>query len=1028
MENTDVPLAIYQFINKRVVTLVLSKGFFELFGLENMDRQDIYDLMDNNMYRDTHPDDLAVLGDAAYRFATEGGTYDVIYRSRHNDEYRIIHAYGRHVYKEDGTRLAFIWYTDQGAYVEDGKTEKNSMMDQIKEHLAIRSLDRKVGHDYLTGLPSMTYFFELAEAGCREMREKGLTPTIVFADFNGMKVYNQKYGLEEGDAYLKTFADEIIDIFSHENCSRFSADHFCIFTDKDKADLGAMELIRRNVGPEGDRFMPLRIGIFVYDDESISISGACDRAKIACDSGKKNYASKIYYFDPKMMSSLEEKQYVAENIDRAIQEEWIKVYFQPIIRTANGRVCAEEALSRWIDPKKGFLNPGDFIPALEETNTIYKLDLYVVDCVLRKMKEHVAKKLHVVPVSVNFSRSDYYTCDLVEEVRKRVDEAGVPRDRIIIEITESIIADDLEYMIEEIKRFKELGFTVWMDDYGSGYSSPVILQKIPFDLIKIDMLFVRQLDEGEKSRIILTEIVRMAMALGMDTIAEGVENKEQADFLKEIGCTMLQGFYFCKPISLSEMFDRYEKGLQIGFENPNETDYYAQLGKVNLYNLNMSSSNGSSTDYFDTWPMVMMECRENTLSVIKFNITFKEFVKNLFPESYGKYEFDAQDYLYKPGAYSLGAVLQCAKDGRKVIIEDRSATGKFLQLLIWRVAVNPVTEASAVMIAVLSSTDSPDSPQNEYARLQMEYARLKHEVESNRKISMLKESVSALLENMPALTFSKDVNTGKYLACNQAFADYAHKDSSSELIGLTDYEIFDEETARHFVEDDQKALSMDKPYIFYEDVLDAKGYGRQFQTTKLKFVDNTGRECLLGLCQDVTDAMRIKREYLEKLAQVQSEAQIDTLTGIKNKNAYSDAEAIMDARILENRLKDFAITVLDVNDLKKINDTLGHKAGDEHIRNACRVICQTFKRSPVFRVGGDEFAVFSQGYDYEHIDELLQNIERHNEEALLNGGVIIACGMARYTNEISVAELFSKADKVMYENKTSLKERQREDS
>ena len=115
MENTDIPLAIYQFINKRVVTLVLSKGFFELFGLENMDRQDIYDLMDNNMYRDTHPDDLAVLGDAAYRFATEGGTYDVIYRNRHNDEYRIIHAYGRHVYKEDGTGLAFSWETDEGA-------------------------------------------------------------------------------------------------------------------------------------------------------------------------------------------------------------------------------------------------------------------------------------------------------------------------------------------------------------------------------------------------------------------------------------------------------------------------------------------------------------------------------------------------------------------------------------------------------------------------------------------------------------------------------------------------------------------------------------------------------------------------------------------------------------------------------------------------------------------------------------------------------------------------------------------------
>ena len=132
LESSLIPFAIYQFINKRVVTIVLSEGFFELFGYKGMDKKEIYELMDNNMYRDTNPDDMSSLGDAAYRFATEGGTYDVIYRSKRDGEYRIIHANGKHIYKEDGTRLAFVWYSDLGVFVSDGKNEKDEILNVLK--------------------------------------------------------------------------------------------------------------------------------------------------------------------------------------------------------------------------------------------------------------------------------------------------------------------------------------------------------------------------------------------------------------------------------------------------------------------------------------------------------------------------------------------------------------------------------------------------------------------------------------------------------------------------------------------------------------------------------------------------------------------------------------------------------------------------------------------------------------------------------------------------------------------------------
>ena len=168
------------------------------------------------------------------------------------------------------------------------------------------------------------------------------------------------------------------------------------------------------------------------------------------------------------------------------------------------------------------------------------------------------------------------------------------------------------------------------------------------------------------------------------------------------------------------------------------------------------------------------------------------------------------------------------------------------------------------------------------------------------KLLSMQESVSSLLENMPAMTFSKDIHSRKYLACNQAFADYAHKETPEGVVGLTDFEIFDDATANHFIEDDKKALAMDKPYIFYEDVPDAAGNPRRFQTTKLKFTDTTGRECLLGLCQDVTEAMLIKKEYVERLATANTKANLDALTGIRNKLAYTEFEEKMNRKIAKN--------------------------------------------------------------------------------------------------------------------------------
>jgi diguanylate cyclase (GGDEF)-like protein len=188
--------------------------------------------------------------------------------------------------------------------------------------------------------------------------------------------------------------------------------------------------------------------------------------------------------------------------------------------------------------------------------------------------------------------------------------------------------------------------------------------------------------------------------------------------------------------------------------------------------------------------------------------------------------------------------------------------------------------------------------------------------------------------------------------------------------------------------------------------------------------EEDGKRLIVGV-NNIDAQVRQEEEYGRRLAQARIEANIDALTGVKNRNAYRVYEERLNAQIEMDRAPEFAIIILDVNDLKKVNDTEGHKAGDQYLRDACRIICTTFKRSPVFRVGGDEFAVLSQGDDYARLDELVAQMNAHNDDAVENGGIVIALGMSRYKQDEKVSLVYERADQRMYENKSNLKARKK---
>ena len=707
LEHSPAPLGVYQYVNQRVVPLVFSEGFRKLFAYADLD--EAYHDMSRDLYNDTHPDDAARISEAAWHFAVEDAPYDIIYRTRKCDGegYRVIHATGQHVYTDTGARLAYVWYMDEGAYVEDSDAHGTALNRALNRALHEESFLKASRYDYLTGLPSMTWFFELAVSGREAIHREGLHAALLYMDFSGMKYYNTRHGFSEGDKLLQAFAKILAGTFCSENCCRFSSDHFVVVAPEEGLENRLCQLFVETAALNGGKSLPLHVGIYPERIESVPVAVACDRAKLACDGLRSNYASCYSFYTLKARDSAEHRQYILSNLDRAIAQRWIRVYYQPIVRAVNGRVCDEEALARWVDPERGFLSPADFIPVLEESGQIYKLDLYVLEEVLAKIKRQAASGHFVVPQSVNLSRSDFNTCDIVEEIRARVDAAGVARELITIEITESTIGRDFDFMKAQISRFRTLGFPVWMDDFGSGYSSLDVLQSIPFNLIKFDMSFMKKLDEGESGKVILTELMRMATSLGVDTVCEGVETEAQVKFLREIGCSKLQGYYFCKPIPSEEIAARYQKGLQIGLENPEESAYFEAIGRVNLYDLAViaQEENAALQNMFNTLPMGIMEVLDGQVRFVRTNQSYRDFMIRFFDypivdgESTSSLETDGI------GASFMGMVRQCCDKGGRAFLDEAMKDGSTVHSFFRRVSVNPVTGASAVAVAVLSITE-----------------------------------------------------------------------------------------------------------------------------------------------------------------------------------------------------------------------------------------------------------------------------------------------------------------------------------
>ena len=254
--------------------------------------------------------------------------------------------------------------------------------------------------------------------------------------------------------------------------------------------------------------------------------------------------------------------YVIEHLDEAIAKHWVRVHYQPIVRTISGQLCAMEGLARWDDPNWGFLTPPFFISILEQHNLIHKLDAFLIEEVCRNQARVRKAGMPSVPVSLNLSRLDFINCDIFAIVERAVRKYNVPRDLLHLEIVENILTDRNKKIGEVLDRFRAAGYEIWMDDFGSGYSSLKFLKDQRFDLLKMDMAFLKS--DTQRARDIIISIISMDKRIGNRTLAEGVETQEQFEFLREIGCEKIQGYYLGRPRPYDETIHNcLEKGITV---------------------------------------------------------------------------------------------------------------------------------------------------------------------------------------------------------------------------------------------------------------------------------------------------------------------------------------------------------------------------------------------------------------------------------------------------------------------------------
>ena len=435
-----------------------------------------------------------------------------------------------------------------------------NLVDNTEKHLALEQERYLATHDTLTGLYNKSHFaVKSAEILKSHPDEEWLLLSSNIKDF---KLINDLFGMEKGNEVLKMEAGLL-----KERCrdgivyGRIGGDKFAVCMPKARFQEEYFTDAIQTMGQvfKNDLYhLHIYIGVYEITDINEDISIMCDKANFAIKTLNENYARSIaYYNDTILNNTILEKQLVGD-FDQALKEKQFCMYLQPQM-TSEGKMLGAEALVRWQHPKRGLIFPGDFIEVFEKTGLIYRLDRFIWELAVQKLARWQQEGHSDLYISVNISTKDFYYMNVYETITALVEKYRIIPSTLKLEITETAIMTGTAGELDMIEQFREYGFQVEIDDFGSGYSSFNTLKDMDVDVLKIDMGFLRtsKPENLEKSMSILNMIISLSKTLGLSVVTEGVETKEQVVKLTQMGCRIYQGYYFSKPIPVEEFEKRY---------------------------------------------------------------------------------------------------------------------------------------------------------------------------------------------------------------------------------------------------------------------------------------------------------------------------------------------------------------------------------------------------------------------------------------------------------------------------------------
>ena len=852
---------------------------------------------------------------------------------------------------------------------------------------------RKIIHsterDPLTGLYNREFFFSYAEQYDQHHRDTPMDAIVL--DINRFGIINERYGRAYADEVLRRVGEKAREMVHDEGgivCRR-EADIFLVYCPH-REDYKAI-LDNASMGLAGEQNannrVRLRMGVYSNVDKSLELERRFDRAKIASDSVRNSFTRNIGVFDDTLHKAEMYSEQLIEDFPKAVEEGQFKVFFQPKYNITGDKpyLAGTEALVRWQHPELGMISPGVFIPLFEENGLIQDLDHFVWRQAARQIRIWKDEIGYTVPVSVNVSRVDMYDANIVYSLLDILEESKLEAGDLHLEVTESAYAEDAEQIIETVKRLRSMGFLVEMDDFGTGYSSLNMLSSLPIDVLKLDMQFIRTAFGQEKDTHMLEIIIEIARHLSAPVVAEGVETEEQVKALKEIGCDLVQGYFFSPPVP-AEKFASFlsEAAGQMAAK---------EQAKPTRQKQEKPAAGRERKSILKRWSdrhSIPMKRASYIFVIVALLVATGLFIADrLVTHGYLRMGQVHERYII---AQQSATNLEIGSDVLTSAVRNFVVTGdtQYLQEYFNEANVTRRRDEAVDNLETMMSRDSAAYGHLSTA-LSLSNELMLDEYQAMKLILSTGNYDEALIPDVIKETELNAGDTGKSteekrltafnLVYGDRYEDYKTRIRSNtalctqELIEASERERVAQDNRMNLLLGIQTVLTVAMLAVVLLIVFFISGWirrplSRMVEQMKAKeTVPPSGAEELRFVSETYNSIFEENRRTHERLTYGNMH---DALTGLYNRSAYDFMRHDLD-------MSRNALLLVDVDKFKSVNDTYGHDVGDLVLKRVAEVLKYSFRSTDlVFRLGGDEFVVIMSNVDSSMRDQVKRKIDQAN--------------------------------------------------